>query len=209
MLTTVAVIASTAAIQSGCGSSQQPAGSKTTRSASGTGQLIDPPGGELSRPLTWQATFTGAGANDVTEVRFLIDGNVRHAELKAPYVFAGDGNQLLPGTLKPGTHTFAIDADLADGKRLTTASTATVAPDAPGIHQLSSAAGSAKSQQPTSDEPKASAGPRTARHCRPEPGPSKSEQTGSPATPTPPAWATTRRSDRSTLRRPAGSSSAT
>lgn len=133
ILTTVAVIAGTAATQSGCGSSQQPAGSRTTRGAAASVSSSIPPGGELSRPLTWQATFTGTGASDITGVRFLIDGNVRHAERNAPYVFAGDGNQLLPGTLKPGTHTFAIDAVLADGKRLTTATTATVAPGAPSI----------------------------------------------------------------------------
>ena len=133
ILTTVAVIAGTAATQSGCGSSQQPAGTKTTRGAAARVSSSIPPGGELSRPLTWQATFTGTGASDITGVRFLIDGNVRHAERNAPYVFAGDGNQLLPGTLKPGTHTFAIDAELADGKRLTTATTATVAPGAPSI----------------------------------------------------------------------------
>lgn len=133
ILTTVAVIAGTAATQSGCGSSQQSAASKTTRNSPARVASSIPAGGELSRPLTWQATFTGAGPSDITEVRFLIDGTIRHVERKAPYVFAGDGNQLLPGTLTPGTHTFAIDADLADGERLTTASTATVRPGAPHV----------------------------------------------------------------------------
>lgn len=133
ILTALAVIVGTAATQAGCGSSREPAASKTTHSASARVGSSIPAGAELSRPLTWQATFAGTGPSDITEVRFLIDGNVRHVERKAPYVFAGDGNQLLPGTLKPGTHTFAIDAVLADGKRLTTASTATVSPGAPRV----------------------------------------------------------------------------
>ena len=133
ILTTVVVIAGTTATQSGCGASQRPAASNTTRSLSARVSSSIPAGAELSRPLTWQATFVGAGPSDITEVRFLIDGKVRHVERKAPYVFAGDGNSLLPGTLKPGTHTFAIDADLADGKRLTTASTATVSLGVPRV----------------------------------------------------------------------------
>jgi hypothetical protein len=66
-------------------------------------------------------------------VRFLIDGKVRHVEHEAPYDFAGSGNRLLPGTLNPGSHSFAVDAELASGHRLTAASTATVADDAPAV----------------------------------------------------------------------------
>ena len=48
-------------------------------------------------------------------------------------LFAGRGNLLLPGTLGPGTHVFAVDVKLADGSRLTAASTAMVSKKAPTI----------------------------------------------------------------------------
>jgi hypothetical protein len=90
-------------------------------------------GAELARPVSWQAKITGAPDSDVVSVRFLIDGKVRHVEHGAPYDFAGSGNRLLPGTLNPGSHSFAVDAQLAGGRRLTAASTATVAKGAPVV----------------------------------------------------------------------------
>jgi hypothetical protein len=90
-------------------------------------------GAELTRPIRWQAYVTGAGARDVTGVRFLIDGKVRHLARTAPYLFDGRGNLLLPGTVGPGSHIFAVDVTLTDGSRLTTAAVAVVSATAPGI----------------------------------------------------------------------------
>ena len=90
-------------------------------------------GAELTRPIRWQAYVTGIGASDVAAVRFLIDGKVRHLARTAPYLFAGRGNLLLPGTLGPGSHIFAVDVTLTDGPRLTTAAVAVVSATASGI----------------------------------------------------------------------------
>jgi hypothetical protein len=87
-------------------------------------------GATLSDPLRWEARVAGVPARDIVSVRFLIDGKVRHVEQRAPYLFAGQGNMLLPGSLRAGTHTFAVDARLVDGRRLTTATTAIVSPAA-------------------------------------------------------------------------------
>jgi hypothetical protein len=128
------VLAAFAALSGvGCGS-----GSETTTNQHATrprpritSSIRD--GVELARPVSWRAKITGAQAADVVSVRFLIDGKVRHVEHEAPYVFAGSGNRLLPGTLNPGSHSFAVDARLAGGHRLTAASTATVATDAQAV----------------------------------------------------------------------------
>ena len=90
-------------------------------------------GAELTGPVRWQAYVTGVPAGGVVSVRFLIDGKVRHLERQAPYLFAGRGNLLLPGTLGPGSHIFAVDVTLTDGHRLTAATTAVVSANAPGI----------------------------------------------------------------------------
>jgi hypothetical protein len=110
----------------GCGSDKEATTNRQTKPPSPgiTSSIRD--GVELASPVRWQARITGAPASDVVSVRFLIDGKVRHVEREAPYLFAGLGNRLLPGTLKPGSHTFAVDAQLAAGRRLTAASTATV-----------------------------------------------------------------------------------
>ena len=85
-----------------------------------------PEGAELTDPLRWHADLRGVNSADVSEVRFLIDGKVKHAEREEPFEFAGARNLLLPGTLGPGSHTFAVDAGLVGGGRLTAASTAKV-----------------------------------------------------------------------------------
>ena len=66
-------------------------------------------------------------------MRFFIDGKLKHLARQTPYLFAGRGNLLLPGTLGPGTHIFAIDVTLTDGRHLTTAATAVVSAKARGI----------------------------------------------------------------------------
>ena len=90
-------------------------------------------GAQLARPVRWEARVTGVPATAIVSVRFLIDGKLRHVEHEAPYVFAGRGNVLLPGSLGAGTHSFAVDARLTSGRRLTTAATATVAQSAWGV----------------------------------------------------------------------------
>ena len=81
----------------------------------------------------WQAYVTGVPAGDVAAVRFLIDGQLRYLTRTAPYVFAGRGNLLLPGTLGPGSHIFAVDVTLTNGHHLTTAAAAVVSAKAPGV----------------------------------------------------------------------------
>ena len=66
----------------------------------------------------------GIPGSGVASVRFFIDGKLRHLARTAPYLFAGRGNLLLPGTLGSGSHIFAVDVTLADGRHLTVAATA-------------------------------------------------------------------------------------
>jgi hypothetical protein len=130
LLIAVAALASTVA--AGCGSATRPHAATT---AVHKPRLISSihDGAQLRGPVTWEARLPKLDPSDVAEVRFLIDGRAMHVERKAPYEFDGDRNRLLPGTLKRGSHTFAVDAKLTDGRRLTTASTATVSTDAQGL----------------------------------------------------------------------------
>jgi hypothetical protein len=130
----VLVLGATAALPVlGCGSGSETATNTHATSAGPriTSSIRD--GAELARPVSWQAKIASAPASDVVSVRFLIDGKLRHVEHEAPYVFGGSGNRLLPGTLNPGSHSFVVDAQLAGGHRLTAASTAIVAKDAPAV----------------------------------------------------------------------------
>jgi hypothetical protein len=121
----------------GCGSDDQTTGQADSPDGSSRPQKeitsSIPEGAELTAPLRWQAHLKGLTPADVSEVRFLIDGKVKHVEREEPYEFAGANNLLLPGTLGPGSHTFAVDAALAGGGRLTAASTAKVSPRAEPI----------------------------------------------------------------------------
>jgi hypothetical protein len=124
------------AVLFGCGSDDSPssgqAGSaSTTPKGVITSSIRE--GAELTEPVRWQADLSGLSAVDISEVRFLIDGKVEHVERIEPFEFAGSHNLLLPGTLAPGSHTFAVDARLGDGRRLTAASTAKVSRDAQPI----------------------------------------------------------------------------
>jgi hypothetical protein len=130
----IAVAALASTVTAGCGSATKPPPAKTAAAtARVTSSIRD--GAELDGPVLWQARLANVDSTDVVDVRFLVDGRLRHVERNAPYEFAGDGNRLLPGTLKPGSHTFAVDVRLTDGRRLTTASTATAAKDAQGPPQ--------------------------------------------------------------------------
>ena len=112
-----------AAALSACGAAEMPA--HPTPDPARISSSI-PDGATLSDPVRWEARAAGVPAADIVSVRFLIDGKVRHVEQLAPYLFAGRGNLLLPGSLRAGSHTVAVDARLVDGRRLTTASTVVV-----------------------------------------------------------------------------------
>ena len=134
----LAIAASAASLaQTGCGSddSSTDAATETEESSASDAQVRSSirEGAELTQPIPWKATVDGVGPGEVLEVRFLIDGKLAHVERETPYEFAGAGNVLLPGTLGPGSHTFAVNAELLDGPRLTTASTATVSNQAEGV----------------------------------------------------------------------------
>jgi len=135
-ITLTALALATAALL-GCGSDDSPSEQAGSTSASSRpqGEITSSirEGAELIDPVRWQAGLTGLTAADVSEVRFLIDGKVEHVERLEPFEFGGTHNLLLPGTLAPGSHTFAVDARLVHGGRLTAASTAKVSPRAQPI----------------------------------------------------------------------------
>ena len=130
----VATLAAVAiAVMASCGQRANPA-DQTRRPASPaevSSSIRD--GAELTQPMRWQAAVTGIPASDVVVVQFLIDGKLRYLARTAPYLFAGPGNLLLPGTLGPGSHIFAVDVTLASGHHLTTAAAAVVSAAAPGV----------------------------------------------------------------------------
>lgn len=131
--TIVAAAAAAIAAVPGCGSRGILPGPAVTTAASARVSSSIAEGAQLTNPVRWQAYVTGVPAGGVASVRFLIDGQVRHLERQAPYLFAGRGNLLLPGTLRPGSHVFVVDVTLTDGHRLTAATTAVVTNKAPGV----------------------------------------------------------------------------
>ena len=126
-------MAVTAAAVCGCGSRGNPPASAATSGPAARVSSSIAEGAELTDPVRWQARVTGVRAGGVVSVRFLIDGKARHPERKAPYLFAGRGNLLLPGTLGPGSHVFAVDVKLTGGHRLTAATSAVVSRKALGV----------------------------------------------------------------------------
>jgi hypothetical protein len=127
----LATLAFAAAALFGCGSedsSSSQEASSTSSTAASRGEITSSmrEGAELTDPVRWDARLRDVPTADISEVRFLIDGKVEHVERLEPYQFAGDHNLLLPGTLAPGSHTFAVDARLVHGGSLTAASTAEV-----------------------------------------------------------------------------------
>jgi hypothetical protein len=130
-LAALATLTFAAAALFGCGSdgsSPSPEASSTSSNAAARGEITSSirEGAELTDPVRWEARLRDVSTADISEVRFLIDGKVQHVERLEPYQFAGDHNLLLPGTLAPGSHTFAVDARLGGGGSLTAASTAEV-----------------------------------------------------------------------------------
>jgi hypothetical protein len=125
-LAILAIAAGAMAAQFGCTSDDEAATTEPKPTADGHIRSSIPEGAELSDPLRWTARLTGVPRGKVAAVRFLIDGKVADIEREAPYAFARRGNLLIPGTLSPGSHTFAVDASIRGGLRLTAASMATV-----------------------------------------------------------------------------------
>ncbi len=130
---TITTLAVAAAASAGCGSSDKQSSAKPTHAPDGRATSSIAEGAQLARPVVWKADATGVPPSDIVAVRFLIDGKVKHVEQESPYVFEGDGNRLLPGTLGAGSHSFGVDVKLASGSRLTAAATATVTRAAQGV----------------------------------------------------------------------------
>jgi hypothetical protein len=95
--------------------------------------------------LHWQATPVAASA-PVTQALFQFDGKDAWLEHNAPYDYGDDGGWLVTTFLTPGTHTFTVRIDTADGQSATDTVTATVsapphqrqrlpAPNGPGTSQ--------------------------------------------------------------------------
>jgi hypothetical protein len=117
----------------GCGAQDSSPGSGAQRRTPQRITSSIAEGAQLTDPVVWQARVAGLPAGRIVAVRFLIDGRLVHTERHAPYLFAGDGNRLLPGALRRGSHTFAVVADTDGGRQLTAASTATVATRSPAV----------------------------------------------------------------------------
>ncbi|MEY2513667.1 MAG: hypothetical protein QOJ89_1025 [bacterium] len=121
MLSAVAV----AALAAGCGSSTP----DRPKSAAATPVHVVSSissGATLSSAVAWSATVAGSGAATITSVDFLIDGRVRHTELKVPYDFNEDGNGLAPWLLSAGKHRLAVRAHATNGTTAGAASEVTV-----------------------------------------------------------------------------------
>jgi hypothetical protein len=129
----IPIIAALAAVQFGCGSDGHAPTTEANTASDGHVSSSIADGAQLSAPVRWTARVTGVDPDRVASVRFLIDGKLAHVERKTPYDFAGLRNVLIPGTLGRGSHTFAVDARLAGGGRLTAASSATVSESAQGV----------------------------------------------------------------------------
>ena len=131
LATVVAAAAATMAAVPGCGPrANLPSAATPAPQARAISSIPD--GAELTGPVRWEARVSGIPAVGVASVRFFIDGKLKHLARQAPYLFAGPGNLLLAGTLGPGSHIFAVDVTLTDGRHLTTATTAVVAVKARG-----------------------------------------------------------------------------
>jgi hypothetical protein len=86
----------------------------------------------LPHRIYWQATPSVPGA-DVSEVDFLIDGQVYWVEHNAPYFYGGNDNYLVTSFLTPGPHTFTVKVVTTTDRKASQTVTATVpvAPEPP------------------------------------------------------------------------------
>jgi len=81
----------------------------------------------LPHRIHWQA-FPSGPSSDVSQVDYLIDGQLRWIEHSAPYFYGSDGNYLVTSFLTPGTHTFTVRAIWAHGTTATDTARAQVSP---------------------------------------------------------------------------------
>ena len=93
-------------------------------------------GAVLSNALAWTAVTVGAKAADVARVEFLIDARVRWTAYHPPYVFNGDGDDLFPSVLGPGTHSLAVRVLTRHGTNASTAASVTVSASNPVPSEL-------------------------------------------------------------------------
>jgi hypothetical protein len=133
LATVVAAAAVAVAAVPGCGPRANLPSPATTPAPQARASSSIADGAELIGPISWEARVSGIPDSGVASVRFFIDGKLKHLARATPYLFAGRGNLLLPGTLGPGSHIFAVDVMLTDGRHLTTAATAVVSAKARGI----------------------------------------------------------------------------
>jgi hypothetical protein len=131
--TVVAAAAAAMAAVPGCGRHANSPSAAATPTPQARASSSIPDGAELTGPVRWQARVSGIPTGGIASVRFFIDGKPKHLARQAPYLFAGPGNLLLPSTLGPGSHIFAVNVTLTDGRHLTTAATAVVSARARGI----------------------------------------------------------------------------
>jgi hypothetical protein len=118
------------ALLDGCSSAQIPTPSPTASPAVTVHSTLD---GMSSLPqrIHWEA-MPGLPASQVSEVDFLIDGQLGWVEHTAPYVYGDDGNWLVTSFLTPGEHAFTVRVVATSGHSATSTAKAIVAaPPAP------------------------------------------------------------------------------
>jgi len=69
----------------------------------------------LPHRITWQAT-PSVPESQVSEVDFLIDGQLTFVERHAPYTFGRDGGYLITSFLTPGEHSFTVRVNTVGGQ---------------------------------------------------------------------------------------------
>ena len=71
----------------------------------------------LPHRIHWLA-LPSLPANRIGEVDFLVDGRLVWVEHKRPYTYGLDGNWLVTSWLRPGVHTFTVEAVTTSGDRV-------------------------------------------------------------------------------------------
>jgi hypothetical protein len=183
LATVLAAAAAATAAAAGCGPRAGPPGSAATPAPQARASSSIPDGAELTGPVRWEARVSGIPAGGVASVRFFIDGKLKYVARQAPYLFAEQGNLLLPGTLGPGTHVFAVDVTLTDGRHLTTAATAVVPAKARGTPRQVLGRWTRDVTAAQVVRTPIFRNPQTGSCCRPGPGRFGSAPTAWPATP--------------------------
>lgn len=86
----------------------------------------------LPHRIHWEVT-PGLPSSDVSEVDYLIDGELAWVEYKVPYFYGDDGNWLVTSFLTAGLHTFTARVVTLDGQTVIDEVSASVAsaPDPP------------------------------------------------------------------------------